>query len=104
MHSTISKAAETYEEIVKKQNEDSKTEKPDYKILVERIVEKLENKNKIDLLSYNTLVKKYPQIKDTINQLISELRVFSIYDNEPNTVNFDYSAYLKQIEELVRIV
>jgi len=81
----------------------SKKEEPDYKKLVERIVDSIENKKKIDILAYDALTHKYPQTKNIINNLISELRIFSIYDDEPCTVNFNYSAYLKQIEALAEI-
>lgn len=108
MHSTIKHASEVYEEVEANEHANASLsnmkEEPDYVILVKKIVEKLENRKRIDILSYNTLTKKYPQTKDTLNQLIAELRVFSIYDDEPHTVNFDYSAYLKQIEDLARIV
>ena len=108
MHNTIKRAAEIYEEVEANEHANTSlsnmTEEPDYVVLVKKIVEKLENKRKIDILSYDILTKKYPQTKDTLNQLIAELRVFSIYDDEPHTVNFDYSAYLRQIGDLARIV
>jgi len=83
--------------------EDKAKKKPDYMKLVERIVNSIENKKEIDTLAYDALTQKYPQTKNIINNLISELRIFSIYDDEPNTVNFDYSAYLEQIKALVEI-
>jgi hypothetical protein len=99
---TVKEAARTYSKILENSAK-TENERKEYITLVERIVRSLEMKNKIDILAYEDLVKRYPQTKNTVNQLISELRTFSIYDDEPHTVNFDYSAYLKQIEELAKI-
>jgi len=90
-------------QIKEAEKKDEAKKKPDYIKLVERIVTSIENEKKIDMLAYDTLTRKYPQTRNTVNNLISELQIFSIYDDEPHTVNFDYSAYLEQIEVLVEI-
>ncbi len=95
------KIADTYEDIIEEKKKRPTKVTP--RELVTRIVKSLENKNKIDIIAYDSLTKYYPQTKNSINNLISELRVFSIYDSEPHTVNFDYSAYLKEIEDLANI-
>lgn len=89
---------------IKEAEKEEATKKVDYKKLVERIVDSIENKKKMDILAYDALTRKYPQVKNIMDELIAELRLFSIYDDEPHTVNFDYSAYLKQIEALAEIV
>ena len=72
----------------------------DIKKLIERIVTSIEVNKKLDTVAYDALTKQFPQTKSIVDELISELRLFSIYDDEPHTVNFEYSAYLEQIEEL----
>lgn len=78
-------------------------ETKDYETLVAKIVNGIIKKKKVDILAYDTMVRVYPQTRNIINQLIKEVRLFSLYDREPATINFDYSAYLKQIEELAEI-
>lgn len=101
MLATIQTAAKTFEEIEENRKENNSG--PDIRKLVERIVESIEVKKKIDILAYDALTKQFPQTKNLVDELISELRIFSIYDDEPHTVNFEYSAYLEQIEELASI-
>ena len=105
MLATIQKAAKTYQEIEenRKVTKAKKENQVDIKKIVQRIVDSIENKKKLDILAYDALVKRFPQTKNTVDGLISELRIFSIYDSEPSTVNFDYSAYLQQIEALADI-
>lgn len=90
-------------QIKEAEKKDEANKKPDYMKLLERIVDSIENKKEIDTLAYDALTQKHPQTKNIINNLISELRIFSVYDDEPHIVNFDYSAYLKQIKALVEI-
>jgi fructose-1,6-bisphosphatase len=100
----VQEAAKTYKEIeANREKIEAKKNEPEIRKLVEKVVDSVENKKKLDVLAYDTLVKQFPQTKNTINKLISELRIFSIYDGEPHKVNFDYSAYLEQIEALAEI-
>jgi hypothetical protein len=96
----VKQAAETYEAIEAHKEE---VAKKDYERLIERIVDSVENKKKLDVLSYQSFVKQFPQARNTLNDLIAELRIFSVYDDEPHMVNFDYSAYLSQIKALVEV-
>jgi len=96
---TLKEATKTFQKIIGTQTSQEK----DYIVLLRSIVDSIENKKKLDILAYDSLTRMYPQIKNIVDQLIKELRIFSIYDDEPHTVNFDYSAYLKQIELLAEI-
>lgn len=51
--------------------------------------------------AYKDFIERYPRVKATLDNLVAEVILFSVYDDEPATVNFDYSAYLQQIQKLV---
>ena len=100
----VEKAAETFVQIEKASTSVQKTIEPkDYEELVRRIVDSIENKKKIDILAYDSLTRRYPQTKNTVDQLIKQAQLLSLYDSEPITINFDYSAYLEQIKILAEI-
>jgi hypothetical protein len=71
--------------------------------LIELIVDSVENKRRLDHKAYNELISSHPQIKSIVDALIHQVQLFSIYDNEPNRVNFNYEAYLIQIDMLVNL-
>jgi hypothetical protein len=72
--------------------------------LVDSIVDSIENKKRLDKASYSKLVEEHPQIKKILDELIEQVRIYSIYDSEPTKVNFNYDAYLKRIDQLINIV
>lgn len=51
--------------------------------------------------AYDEFTERYPHAKSILDDLISEVKLLSVYDDEPATVNFEYSAYLQQIQKLV---
>jgi hypothetical protein len=71
--------------------------------LVASIVDSVENKKKLDKTSYEKLVEEHPQVKKILDELIEQVRLYSVYDLEPNKVNFNYNAYLKRIDQLINI-
>lgn len=71
--------------------------------LVKNIVDSIENKRRLDRASYDELVESHPQVKKILDELIHQVRLYSIYDDEPTKVNYNYGAYLKRIDQLVRI-
>jgi len=97
---TVRQAAETFQEIERNYGLALSDRRKDYEILVERIVNTVENRKKLDILAYRSMIRQYPQTKKILDELIDKVRLFTVYDSEPTTINFDYSAYLKQIEVL----
>lgn len=81
--------------------EKNNREEMDYKLWVINIVSKLENEKYLDLDSYNNLIKKYPQVKELLDDLIKNVEMYSIYDTDPDVTNFDYKAYLIKMKELI---
>lgn len=80
---------------------DVETNDEDYKLWIMRIVKNIEESDEYDKESYEKLVKKYPHIKQTVDELIEQYRIFSVYDFESNKNNFNLSAYLKKISKLI---
>jgi len=73
------------------------------KELVISIVDSIENKKRLDKASYDYLVENHPQVKKILDELIEQVRIYSVYDLEPTKVNFNYNAYLKRIDQLINI-
>jgi hypothetical protein len=84
-------------------NEKKIKENKTHRDLIELIVDSVENKRRLDHKAYNELISSHPQIKSIVDALIHQVQLFSIYDNEPNRVNFNYEAYLIQIDMLVNL-
>lgn len=108
IHELVEQMKEPYEAIqahTKKMEDRKKAEQEsegsDYKYWTIQIVQKLENEKYLDKEAYNNLVKKYPQTKYVVDSLVEQVELFSIYDDEPSTINFDYAAYLLQIKNLI---
>lgn len=95
----------------KKQNKQQATEQQatesrnqKYKYWVILIVKQVEETGELKdeaKEAYKEFVSHFPHAKSVLDSLIQEVRQFSVYDDEPATVNFDYSAYLLQIQNLV---
>lgn len=93
----------------KKQSIENNKQKPNnrkqqYKhwvILIVKSVEQTGDLIKEAKEAYEEFISCYPHAKATLDRLIEEVRLFSVYDDEPATVNFEYSAYLQQIQKLV---
>lgn len=72
--------------------------KPRYEELVIKIVDGIENKKSLDKAAFNELIKMHPHLEPIVREMISQAKLFSIYDLEPMVVNFDYSRWLKKIK------
>ena len=67
--------------------------------LVIQLIEQLENKGILDNDIYNLLVEKYPNIKSILDDMIYDIKIYSIYDVDKDKINFDYSLYLQNIKK-----
>lgn len=99
----LEKSLKDYETILQRERKTEMSEENKHKELVEKIVDSIENKKRLDKASYQELVENHPQVKSILDELINQVRMFSIYDSEPNKVNFNYNAYLHRIEQLINI-
>jgi endonuclease III len=88
-----------YESIISRQTNAS-IEK-DYEILIKKIVDSVENKKKLDEEAYNELTTKYPKIKQIVDDMIEQIKIFSIYDDDIKNINFNYSEYLTKISAIL---
>jgi len=104
VHKKVLEMVDTFEEVVsneKKEKEQSK----EYQYWVLQIVDSIENKRIMDeeaKESYAKMIDLYPASKPILDDLIQQVRMFSVYDFEPSRVNFDFSAYIRKIENLVK--
>jgi predicted nuclease with TOPRIM domain len=97
----IDKMKETYEDIKQNESNSKTTDEKDYEYWVINIVDSIENKNSFNREFYNKMIEKYPQTRAILDELIGQVQLFSIYDLEPSTINFNYSAYLLKIKNLI---
>lgn len=106
VHAIVKRMMPTFHEIEKKRNEDwpksekkkREKKKPRYEELVVKIVDSIENKRSLDRAAFNELIGMHPHLEPIVREMISQAKLFSVYDLEPMVVNFDYSRWLKKIK------
>ena len=75
-----------------------KKKKPRYEELIIKIIDSVENKKSLDREAFNELIKMHPHLEIIVLEMISQVKLFSIYDLEPMVVNFNYSRWLDKIK------
>jgi hypothetical protein len=103
---TMDKIKETMDEIRAHQAEakemvGNEIEDKDYKYWTVRIIKSIEDNDKYDKEAYEELTKKYPQVKELVDKMISHYELYSAYDFESHRANFPLPAYFKQIRDLI---
>lgn len=73
-----------------------------YKEQLIKIIVDLETKREYNTDVYNGLVLKFPHIKRTLDEMIQEIKLFSIYDTDPISVDFNYKPWLEKIENMIQ--
>jgi hypothetical protein len=66
-----------------------------------KIVDSLENKHEPDKEAYDKVLEIAPNAEHILNEMVEQVRLFSIYDTEPTKINFNYHNYLTKIKELL---
>jgi hypothetical protein len=79
-------------------NIEIKKRMPKYEKLVARIVDSVENEKKLDEAAYKELIDIHPHLRPIVDEMISQARLFSVYDLEPMVIDFDYSKWLNKIK------
>jgi hypothetical protein len=76
-------------------------EERDYKLWTMKIIKSIEDGDSCDKEAYENLTKKYPQVKNIVDEMIEQYTLFSLYDFEGADDNTNLSAYFKNIDKSI---
>lgn len=68
--------------------------------LVISLVDSIENKRIVDQDIVKEILQIKPKAKTILEKLIEQVRIYSIYDTDPQVINFDYNSYLNKIQNM----